>query len=335
MRKRALALAFLSLALVAQDPPKPAPRLIIYHPGSITAGIKAVEALYTRKTGVEIMDVAGGSVSLVRRVTAGNEPCDLLASADDQLLDQMVKPAGYADFTLRIAEGSMVLAYTTASRNAGTIAAPGPFNPPGAVPEAAPDWYKQLLQPGVKINGGHPFLDPGAYRADLILQLAQDHYGVPNLYDRLLSHYVITGVQGGLGTAYDYQFSYEHGARAAAKADKTGTYRYVKLPAEVGLGVSSLNGVYARHGISMPGLQAPGAPATVFIPATRVTWGVTMLKSAPNRERALAFLELLCSPEGAEAMNGAGGPAALTPPVVRPHDFEALPSSLKPLVRAQ
>jgi len=47
----------------------------------------------------------------------------------------------------------MVLAYTTASRNAATIAAPGVFNPPASVPNAAGDWYAQLLSPGVTVGG--------------------------------------------------------------------------------------------------------------------------------------------------------------------------------------
>jgi hypothetical protein len=35
----------------------------------------------------------------------------------------------------------MVLAYTTNSKNAATIAAGGAFNPPASVPNVAADWY--------------------------------------------------------------------------------------------------------------------------------------------------------------------------------------------------
>ena len=188
MPLRILALLVAGLGLArAGDPPA----LTVAHAGSISAGLKAVAELYTQRTGVKVVEIAGGSVSLARRIAAGKVECDLYASADFENIDQMLKPAGLADFTLRIAQGAMVLAYTTGSRNAATIAASGPFQPPASVPAAAADWYAQVTQPGVHIAGAHPFLDPGGYRADLIFQLAQDLYQVPNLYDDLLSHLVI------------------------------------------------------------------------------------------------------------------------------------------------
>jgi len=339
MLKQLLALVFLYQlggAAEAKEPcPADTPQLIIYHAGSVSAALTAVEELFTQQSGVCVVDVAGGSVSLARLLTAGQVPSDLYAGADYEVIDQMLKPAGFANYSIQFAGGAMVLAYTTNSRNAATIATPGTsFNPPNTVPNAAPDWYAQLIQPGVTYSGSHPFLDPGAYRADMIFQLAQDHYGVPNLYDKMLSHYTITKEHGGLGKVFDYQFTYEHAARTTARADKTGTYRYVKLPDEVNLGVPALNGLYAKHGVTIPGLQTAGAAATARIPASRVTWGITLMNAAPNRDNALAFLQLLFSSQGAARLNAAG-PGAITPPLVSEQDFAQLPASLKPLVRAQ
>jgi molybdate/tungstate transport system substrate-binding protein len=315
--------------------PAGAPQLIVYHAGSLSAAFASIEDLFTKQSGVCVTDTAGGSVSLARQVTAGRLPADLYAGADFEVIDQMLKPAGYADFSILFAGGAMVLAYTTDSKNAATIAKSGAtFNPPDTVPEAASDWTTQLTQPGVTISGSHPFLDPGGYRADMIFQLAQDHYGVPNLYSELLAHYRIAGVPGGLGKAFDYQFTYEHSARASAKTDKTGTYRYVRLPDEVNLGAPGLNKLYARRGITIPGLQAKDAAATVTIPASRVTWGVTLMNAAPNRENALAFLQLLFSSQGAALLNAAG-PTAINPPLTSKQDFTRLPASLKALVRAE
>jgi ABC-type molybdate transport system substrate-binding protein len=273
-------------------------------------------------------------VSLARQVTAGRRSCDLYAGADFEVIDRMLKPAGFATYTFRIASGAMVLAYTTDSKHAGTIAATGAFNPPDAVPVAAPDWYAQLTRPGVTIAGSHPFLDPGAYRADMIFQLAQAHYGVPNLYDELLAHYAMVRTPGGLGKAFDYQFTYEHSARAASKADKAGTYRYVRLPDEVNLGAPALNDQYAQRSVTLPGLQAAGSSATVTIPAGRVPWGIALMGAAPNREHAVAFLQLLFSSEGA-ALLKAAGPAPISPPVVSKLDFGRLPAALKGLVRSE
>jgi molybdate/tungstate transport system substrate-binding protein len=339
MLKRVIALVFLFLLTgiaTAKEPcPTGTPQLIIYHAGSLSAALSAIEDLYTQQSGVCVVDVAGGSVSLARQVTAGKQTTDLIAIADYEVIDQMLKPAGFANYSIRFASGAMVLAYTTSSKNAETIAkSGGKFVPPNDIPEAASDWYKQLTQPGVTIAGSHPFLDPGAYRADMIFQLAQDHYGVPNLYNEMLSHYTITKEHGGLGKIFDYQFTYEHGARAAYKADKTGTYRYVKLPDEINLGVSGLNSFYAKHSVTMPGLQTEKSAATVSIPASRVSWGITLMNAAPNRENALAFLQLLFSRQSVAIMNDVG-PTAISPPIVSKQDFLQLPASLKAIVQSQ
>lgn len=339
MLKQVSALVFCGLLAAAADAreacPAGAPQLIIYHAGSLSSAFTSIEDLFTKQSGVCVTDAAGGSVALARQITAGRLPADLYAGADFEVIDQMLKPAGYADYSIHFAGGAMVLAYTTDSKNAATIAKPGStFNPPDAVPEAASDWTAQLTQPGVSVSGSHPFLDPGGYRADMIFQLAQDHYGVPNLYSELLAHYRIAGAPGGLGKVFDYQLTYEHGARAAAKADKTGTYRYVRLPDEINLGVPALNKLYARRGVAIPGLQTRDAAATVTIPAGRVTWGITLMNAAPNRDNALAFLQLLFSSQGAALLNAAG-PAAINPPLASKQDFGRLPASLKALVKAE
>jgi ABC-type molybdate transport system substrate-binding protein len=133
----------MSMTAVAQAACAPeAPQLIIYHAGSLTAAFSQVEQLFTQQTGICVVDAAAGSVDAARRVTAGQEPCDIYASADAVDVDVLLKTAGYADYNITFAEGAMVLAYSTASRNAATIAAPNvAFNPPAQIPPVAPDWY--------------------------------------------------------------------------------------------------------------------------------------------------------------------------------------------------
>jgi len=168
-----LAGGLLSLPMSANAACQPnTPQLIIYHAGSLTADFSAVEDLFTQLTGICVTDVAAGSVDAARRVTTGQEPCDIFASADFKVIDLLLKPAGFADYDILFGQGGMVLVYTTNSKNAATITAAGSvFNPPASVPRVADDWYTQLLQPGVAIAGYHPFLDPSGYRADLIFQL--------------------------------------------------------------------------------------------------------------------------------------------------------------------
>jgi molybdate/tungstate transport system substrate-binding protein len=310
-------------------------QLIIYHAGSLTAAFSPVEKLLTQQTGICVIDVAAGSVDAARRVTAGQEPCDIYASADYEDIDLLLKPAGYANYNILFAQGGMVLAYTTTSKNADSIAAPNStFNPPASVPEAAANWYTQLTQPGVTIGGSHPFLDPSGYRADLIFQLTEDHSGVPNLYDTLLTHYSINKSTDALGKTYDYQIIYEHSALAAYNADSTKTYRYVKLPNDINLSDPDKNAHYHKARIRIPGLRLPYTAPTVRIPGTRVIWGLTVLKTAPHPENALKFLQRLFSSQGV-MLQTATGPAPISPPVVSRTDYTHLPDALQSLVSVQ
>jgi molybdate/tungstate transport system substrate-binding protein len=309
-----------------------APKLVIYHAGSLTAAFSQVEALFTQRTGVCIVDVAAGSVDAARRVTAGKEPCDIYASADDVDIDALLKPAGFAEYTITFAQGAMVLAYTTASRSASTIAAANiAFNPPAQIPPVADNWYQQLTGPGVSIGGSNPFLDPSGYRADLIFQLTERQYGVANLYDTLVGHYTLTRAGEALGKNYDYQFIYEHSAYAAYLASPS-TYRYARLPAEVGLSDPALDRRYEKIGIVVPGLHAGHSATVVRIPATRVRWGLTIMNGAANKDNAVKFLHLLFGPEGV-ALQRSVGPEPISPPVVSRADFHELPQALRSLVQ--
>lgn len=313
-------------------------KLLVYRPGSLTRAFKPLEDVFTCRTGIQVMDTAMGSIDAVRQVTAGGHACDLYASADYTTIDLFLKPAGYADFNIIFAQGKMVLAYSASSvaeKKLPPVAAPGSaaFNPPGSIPDAAANWYEILTMPGVLIGGGNPFLDPGAYRADLIFQLAEKKYSVPNLYNNLLEHLVMPGASGmgpALGKKFDFQIIYEHNAQMMASANSD--FRYVNLPEEINLSGPGRNAHYARAVVVLPGLGTARGAQNIAVPGTRVAWGITLMKDAPNRENAIRFLELLLSPAGASILK-ANGPAPLVPALVHAKDFHALPQPLRPLVK--
>lgn len=320
------ALALLAAGAVHAAPCAPgAPQLVISHAGSLQSTFAPVEALFTQRTGVCIVDLEGGSVKLARELLQDRGHIDIFASADAEVNDRMLKPAGLADYTIRFAEGSMVLAYTTASKHAATMAQPAAA---GAVPRAATDWTAQLAGAGVTIGASHPFLDPGGYRADMMLQLAQLQTATPQLYNTLLAHVVVTRPGDALGKTFDYQFTYEHSARAALAHDRTGTYRYVTLPDAVSLGAAGAN--YGAVSVTMPGIAGP-ASAPLRMPATRVAFGLSIVADAPNRQRAEQFLALFFSPEGVALRTA--GPATIDPAQVDAADLDQVPPALRALVR--
>lgn len=318
--------------------------LILYHAGSLTAAFTPVVQAFTCQTGIQVQEVTGGSIDLLRQVTAGGQPADIVASADYVAIDQFLKPIAAASYTIVFAHGRMVLAYSAngvgpSGKNLPPLVDPNapPFSAPAAVPMAVDDWYRVLLTPGVTIGGSHPFLDPSGYRAHLIFQLAQIQDGTPTLYNDLLEHYfalpaTAPGTANVLGQQFDFQLIYEHSALAAAQANPD--YRYAYLPDDVDLSNPAKNDLYQQAVVMAPGLGVPGAEATVSLPATRVAWGLTVLNSAPNRDNAIRFLQLLFAPGAmGQASLHKVGPAPISPPIVSADDWTHLPAELQALVK--
>lgn len=117
-------------------------------------------------------------MDLLRQVTAGGKPADVVASADYAVMDRLLKPAHAANYTVVFAHGRMVLAYLDSDvgpsgKNLPSPVDPNgpPFDPPASIPSVVDNWTDILLTPGVTIGGSHPFLDPSGYRAHLMFQL--------------------------------------------------------------------------------------------------------------------------------------------------------------------
>jgi molybdate/tungstate transport system substrate-binding protein len=324
-----LFLSSLAAAQTATCVPPSGQQLIVYRAGSLTRAFAPLEKAFTCETGIQVKDNAMGSVDAGRQITAGAQACDLYAPADYLDIDLFMKPAGYASFDIVFAHGRMVLAYSPNGLAAKNL-------PPIAESDgkAVAKWYEILTMPGVAISGGNPFLDPGAYRAPMIFQLAADYYKVPNLYNNLLEHVVTPGQNSGatIGKQFDFQFSYEHNARATAAGNPD--YRYVDLPDEINMSDPAKDAYYKQHAIVvLPGLGTPSSARTIAVPGAHVAWGITLMKDAPNKENAIKFLQLLLSPAGTRSLNE-NGPAPISPALVNAADFQKLPAALRPLVKA-
>ena len=326
--------------------------VIIFHAGSLTNAFRPLEQEFVCQTGIHVIDCQGGSLDLSRALTAGGYAADIYAPADYLDIDLFLKPGGYADYNILFAEGKMVLSYTTSSTGANKIAQPGAFSPPDAIPDAVDDcgkgggpaapescWFSILTQPGVVIGTGHLYLDPGAYRNPMIFELAEEFYGIGNLYTALLEHNLIVpaavpaGTFGFKGTnatypVFDYLILYEHNALALSKTDPN--YRYVNLPDEINLGNPEKNDFYRRAVVVQPGV--PGTKPFVKIPGTQVIWGATVLNDAPNRANGIQFLAFLLGQVGKEALL-ANGPTPISPAIVSHRDYRKLPPSLQALVK--
>jgi len=346
MLRRVQQFAVVSLALIAflicgaataqAACPAGSPQVTIFHAGSLNNAFKAIEASFTTATGICVNDQAFGSLDLVRQATAGGLVADIVAPADYLDIDLFLKPAGYVDYDILFAEGKMVLAYLQSdivTKKGYTIADNTPFNPPASIPNAVADWYNVLLQSNVTIGGSHLYLDPSGYRAPMIFRLAQSYYDEPNLYNDLLEHYVATPAAGApagtfaLGTNYNFQLIYVRNAQTTASTNPD--YRYVNLPDQINLGDSEQNCYYRQAVIVEPDLFGTGF---VPLPASRVIWGVSVMKKAPNKDNAVQFLQYLLGTVGQAALT-ANGPDPIIPAVVSHEDYWKIPKALRSFVR--
>lgn len=107
--------------------------LILFHAGSLAVPLREVSELYQqRNPGVVVKAEAAGSRDVARRVSDLGRTCDVLASADYKVVEELLLPE-HAEFNIRFATNEMGIAYTNRSKLAGEV--------------KAENWHEILLRP--------------------------------------------------------------------------------------------------------------------------------------------------------------------------------------------
>jgi len=112
---------------------------------------------------------SAGSVECARKVTDLNKPCDILASADYKVIDNMLIPK-YSDWNIKFVSNEMCIVYTEKSKYAGQI--------------DVKNWYTILQKKDVAYGRADPNSDPCGYRSVMTMQLSEKYYrkrGLANL----------------------------------------------------------------------------------------------------------------------------------------------------------
>jgi len=294
---------------------EPGGDLIIFHAGSLAIPFKQMSAAFTaRHPGVRVYREAAGSRTCARKITDLKKPCDVMASADYTVIEKLLIP-DFADWNISFATNEMAIMYRPDSTFAKEI--------------NGKNWYEILLRKGVEYGHSNPNADPCGYRSQLVWQLAEKHYHQPGLYKKLQQHCppknirpketdLMALLESG---ELDYLFIYrsvceQHGMP------------FVILPDEINLKSAAFKDFYRQASIQITG-KKPGQ----FITKTGkpMVYGITVPKTAPNREAAEAFVAFVVGPEGQEIMKQNG-----QPPVSPPRasgNVAALPASIAKLVR--
>lgn len=309
---------FLGTAVMARDAGgEPQGKLIIFHAGSLSVPFGVMEkALEAKYPNLDLLREPSGSQKAARKIAELNKPCDIMASADYRVIDKLLIPA-FADWNIRFATNQLVLCYTDRSRYANEI--------------TADNWYKVLQREGVSWGHSDPDLDPCGYRSLMVLRLAEMYYGQPGLYDKLIakrprenirpkSVELISLLQtGNMDYAWEYlSVAVQHGLR------------YIALPDHINLGDCQYDDFYSRAVVGVTGKE-PGS--FMDIKGKSCTYGVTLIKNAPNREAAIAFFAYLLNPDrGLKVLRDMGQPPLVPCRVPTVEMRSRLPKRLQPLV---
>jgi len=290
-------------------------KLIIFHAGSLTVPIQELtEKFQAQYPGVTFETEASGSNAAARKISELGRQADLMMSADYTVIDKLLIP-GFADWNVRFARNTMVIAYTDQSQYADEI--------------SADNWYEILTRDGVIYGHSDPDADPCGYRTLLVWQLAEKHYGVPGLYTRLDEHCPPENVRPksveliALLESGDMDYAFEYRSVAVQHG-----LEFVELPDELNLSMVEHADFYSQATVDIAGSE-PGT--TMTMTGSPIVYGVTIPKNAPSPDLAVEFVEFLLGPEGQAVMAGQGQPP-IVPPVAG--DVSAVPAELREMVKA-
>jgi len=305
-----LSLILFSFLLAFPQKPKISGDLVIFHAGSLAVPMKKmIEAFNKEYPNVNVKAEAAGSVASARKITDLNRECDILASADYQVIDKMLIPK-YADWNIRFASNEMAIVYTLQSKYADKI--------------TRNNWYDILLKKDVLVGRADPNSDPCGYRTVLTCKLAEKYYKKTGLAGKLLAknNNMMRPKEVDLlalleTQSVDYIFIYksiaiQHGLK------------YLALPDNINLKNPAFNKFYSTVNVKING-DKPGEK--VIQNGEAMIYGLTILKNAPNRAAAEAFVKfMLDKNKGMKIMQQCGQPSVIP---LQSTGYEKLPAELK------
>ena len=336
-----------TLLFACQTGPKEKVHILIA--GSLVKPFNELERAYeAHHPDTDIQVEAHGSVQVIRHVTEIGDEVDVVIPADYRLIPMMMYPnhvtdttVPYASWTMQIARNRLVLAYTPESMYADEI---NPNN-----------WFEILARRDVKFGLSDPRFDAAGYRALMILQLAEDYYRNPTIFEQVLlgrfkkpigvqkdgdTHVIVVPelleikegsnvvLRGGsvallaLLESGDVDYAFEY--RSVADQNNLS---YILLPPEIDLSNPSNDDLYEKVMVRLD-FQRFSSLVPEF-KGEVITYGLTIPANASNLEGAEAFINFFLSPEGRAIMESNFHPMLSS---IRVDDKASIPAGLIPLI---
>lgn len=256
-------------------------KLTVRHAGSLTPMCAEIHREFrSMHPRVETVDIAGGGVAMARDLALGKE-CDVYASVDYSNIPNLLIP-DFADWYVVFAATGFVLRYTDKSKYAEDI--------------NSDNWIEIIQREDVSFWRSDPEGDPAGYRTLMVLQLAEKHYGIPGLYERMAAksgERFLTAETVRFRDA-GYSFSY---------SSHLGDGRAIKLPDQINLSDDAYADYYRQASVKIQSLRHG---ASVTMTGERIRIGLTIPKGCTNVAAAVAWLRLLLSSTGTALIEKVG-----------------------------
>ena len=257
--------------------------IIVFHAGSLSVPFRQLKDLYEqRNPGVKILLEPAGSLVCARKITELRKPCDILASADYFVINELLIPE-YADWGIRFATNEIVIAYNEKAKYSAEI--------------NSANWMEVLLRDDVIYGRADPDADPCGYRSVLTMMLAESHYKLPGLSENLTSKnrdYIrpkeVDLVALIEANAIDYMFQYKSVAIQH-------NLKYIELPDEINLSDPSMADLYKTASLEIRGNKPD---ETIKVTGEYINYSMTIPFNALNRDEAIDFMCFILSEEGTE-----------------------------------
>lgn len=257
--------------------------IIIFHAGSLSVPFKQLKSEYEKMNpDIKILLEPAGSLVCARKITELKKPCDIMASADYFVIDQLLIPE-YAGWSIRFATNEIVIAFNDKSRYSSEI--------------NAINWIDILQKTDVIYSRSDPDSDPCGYRTVFTLMLAEKYYNKEGSTQKMLSKNkdfirpkevdLVALIES---NAIDYMFQYksvaiQHGLK------------YIELPDEINLSDPSKTAIYKSVSIDVTGSK-PGTKMKVT--GDYINYSLTIPDNAPQMNEAIDFICYVLSEVGME-----------------------------------
>ncbi len=288
-------------------------KIIIFHAGSLSVPFEKIAKAFERqRPNYVVVREASGSRMAARKITDLHRPCDVMASADYSVINNLLIDTHNAKFNALFATNEMAIVFTDKSKYANII--------------TAKNWPDILLKKGVIVGHSNPNDDPCGYRAMLVTKLAGKYYHIKHLFKKLLGYpgYYKEGMEKAgkvivrpketdlLALLQMHNIDYIFLYKSVAIQHHL---KYIELPPEISLSSKKYSNLYKTVSFKVTGKE----PGTFIIKkGAPMIYGITIPQnsnSPADKSGAQLFVKFVLSAKGQKLMKSCGQ-GVINPPEI-------------------